>query len=189
MRDDAKLEAAHVDLNPVATVDEARAAQLELLEKNEIVELSIKPSLWFIAVVSARVVALVAILAAAVVFATRDSGLQVATYGVSLAVLAIVLRIVVASLQWASRVYVLTNRRVMRFSGILSVDIAECALTRIGGTSLHADTLQRVVRLGSVSMSPREESQPEIVWEHVARPSHIHERVVRAIRRAQSGKP
>lgn len=174
--------------NPVATVDESPAAQLELLDKDEIVELSIKPSLWFIAIVSARSVALVGILAAAVALATRASELQVATYCVSLAVLAAALRLVIASLQWASRVYILTNRRVMRFSGVLSVNIAECQLARVGQTNLRLSTAQRVLRLGSICMTPRGDNEAEIVWEHVAKAGEIHEKLVRAIRKAQSGQ-
>jgi uncharacterized membrane protein YdbT with pleckstrin-like domain len=168
-------------------MDEAPAARIELLERDEIVEFSIKPSPWFIAIVSGPLVVLVGVLAAAVAFATRDSGTQYAAYAVPLAVLVAVLRVVMASLQWASRVYILTNRRVMRLSGILNPDVAGCPLRRIAKVDLHVDTAQRVLRLGSISMASTGPPSETIVWEHVARPTHIHERLVRAIRRAQFG--
>lgn len=188
MSDETRFEAVHVDANPAATIEEAPAARLELLDKDELVELSIKPSLWFIAIVSARVVALFAVLGAAVALATRESGSQVAGYAVSLAVLIVVLRVVIASLQWASRVYVLTNRRVMRFSGVLNVKLSECPLARIGQSSLQHATVQRMLRLGSIFMVPTGQDQAAIVWEHVARADQIYERVIRAIRKAQSGQ-
>jgi hypothetical protein len=188
MSDEPKLDAAHVDVNPAATIDEAPAAPLEMLDKNEIVEFSIKPSLWFIAIVSARFVLLVGVLAAIVAVVTRDRGTQLAAYVASLAVLAAVSRIVVASLQWASRVYILTNRRVMRFSGVLTVSIAECPLKQIKHTNLQLDAVQRTLRLGSICMTPAVEQAAMIIWEHVAKVGQVYERLIRAIRRAQSGQ-
>jgi hypothetical protein len=183
-----KAEAVHVEANPAATIEESAAARLEMLDKDEIVEFSIKPSLWFIAIVSARFVLLVGVLAAIVGVVARDSGTQLAAYAVALAVLAALLRIVVASLQWASRVYMLTNRRVMRFSGVLTVNVTECLLKQIKQTNLRLDAVQRRLRLGSICMTPAAERQPVVVWDHVARAGEIYERVIRAIRRAQTGQ-
>lgn len=185
MSDETQFEAAQVDVNPAAAIEEAPARQLELLDQNEIVELSIKPSLWFIAIVSARFVVPVFILAGVVVAVTRDSGSQVAAYAIALVVLAAVLCIVVASLQWASRVYVLTNRRVMRFSGVFNVNMAECQLARIARTNLRIEAVQRILRLGSICLTPAGENQTMIVWDHVAKAGEIYERVIRAIKKAQ----
>lgn len=188
MTDETKFGAVHVDVNPTATADEAPAAQLELLDKDEIVEFSIKPSLWFIAIVSARVVVLVGVLAAIVAVITRDSGGPFAAYAGSFAVLLAVFRVVIASLQWASRVYILTNRRAMRFSGVFNVAFVECPLKRIGKTNLRLETVQRILRLGSICMTPTGTQQATIVWEHVARAGQVYERLIRAIRKAQFGQ-
>jgi uncharacterized membrane protein YdbT with pleckstrin-like domain len=186
MNDEAHVEAVHVDANPAASIDEFRAAQLELLEGDELVELSIKPSLWFIAFVSMRWVLIIGVVAAGITVATSDSGGPVAAYVVALAVLAAVVRVVVASLQWASRVYVLTNRRVMCFSGVLSVDNADCQLTRVGGTNLRLGAAQRLLGLGSICIAPAGENAEPIVWEHVAKAGTIYAKLIRAIKRAQS---
>lgn len=186
MTSETQIEAAHVDVNPVATIEDAPAGRIELLDDDEVVELSIKPSLWFIAIVSVRVVAVAVLLAAAVVLASGDSGSVFAAYFVTLATLAAVVRVVVASMQWASRVYVLTNRRVMRLSGVLTVALTECALRRVEGTRLRQDPVQRQLRLGTICVGPVGGCEAPIVWEHVARAEEIHERVVRAIRKAQS---
>jgi uncharacterized membrane protein YdbT with pleckstrin-like domain len=186
MSDETRFEAVHVDVTPAATVEEAPAARIELLDEDEIVELSIKPSLWFIAIVSARLVVAVVALATIVAIATRGSASLLAGYIVPVTVLAVVLRIMIASLQWASRVYVLTNRRVMRFSGVLNVKIAECRLKQIGGTNLRLEFMQRVLRLGSICMTPAGEGQETIIWDHVARAGEIYAKLIRAIKRAQS---
>lgn len=186
MSDETRFDAVHVDANPAATVEEAPAAQIELLDQDEIVELSIKPSLWFVPIVSARVVVLVGAVAAVATVVMRGSSPVLAMYVVPLAVLAALLRVVIASLQWASRVYVLTNRRVMRFSGVLSVDIADCRLARIGRTNLRLTTVQRGLGLGSICMSEAEDSEPAIVWDHVAKAGEIYAKLIRAIKKAQS---
>ena len=183
MNDAAHVEAIHVDASPAATIDEARAARLELLDGDEIVELSIKPSRWFIAIVSTRWVLIVGVVAAGIAIATRDSG---TVYVIPLAVLAALVRVVVASLQWASRVYVLTNRRVMRLSGVLSVNIADCQLTRVGGTNLRLGATQRLLGLGSICITPAGEKREPITWEHVARAGEIYAKLIRAVKKAQS---
>jgi uncharacterized membrane protein YdbT with pleckstrin-like domain len=182
----AHVEAVHVDANPAATIDETRAAQLELLDGDEIIELSIKPSLWLIAIASIRLVVVVSVVATAVVIATRGGGTLVAAYVVSLAVVAALVRALVASLQWASRVYILTNRRVMRLSGVLSVTIADCQLARVGGTDLRLGSMQRLLGLGSICITPAGERAQPIVWEHVARAGEIYAKLVRAVKKAQS---
>lgn len=186
MNDRAGFDAVHVDTGPVAALDKAPAAQLELLDGDEIVELSIRPSRWFITIVSLRFVVIVGVLATAFALATRGSGPLIAAYALPLAVLATLVRVVVASLQWASRVYVLTNRRVMRLAGVLTVDIVDCRLTRIGGTKLELGTIPRLVGLGSIQIVPAGEKPAPIVWEHVGRAGEIYAKLIRAINNAQS---
>jgi hypothetical protein len=89
-------------------------------------------------------------------------------------------------LQWASRLYVLTNRRVLRFEGVLKVSVAECRLKQIGDVDVRPSWLGRGIRLGSIHMRPADEDARAIVWADVARPQEIHELLVRAIRKAQS---
>lgn len=182
-----ELNAVHVNANPSAALEEASAAQLELFDEGEIVELSLKPSLWLIVFASGRFLALVAVATALVVLATRNSGAQIGVYAASLGVLLAALRLVVASLQWASRVYVLTNRRVMRLSGVLSVELAERPLKCIARADLRLNAVQRALGVGSITMQAVGEAGPALIWEHVARVGPIHEKLTRAIRRAQLG--
>jgi hypothetical protein len=115
----------------------------------------------------------------------HDAG-SLITYAAALAVLAAVMRLVVASLQWASRVYVLTNRRVMRFSGVANVEVLDCGLKDVSRANMELGGVQRMLRLGTIHMTPSRESRPTIVWDHVARAADVYAKVVRAIKKAQS---
>jgi len=155
------------------------------LDGNEIIELSIKPSWWFIPMVSLKWVLTATLLGAllAIVARGRVSAQVLLAFQV-LATIA-VLRVGFGALQWASRLYVLTNRRVMRFRGVLNVEVAECPLTRIAGVDLRVLGHQRLLRLGSVVMTPADSNAAPIVWDDLAHPHEVHERLVRAVRRAQ----
>jgi membrane protein YdbS with pleckstrin-like domain len=174
-------ERFQVEIPPVVAVPERRAEALELLDDDEIVQLSLKPSLWFIPITSARVV--VVFLGLALALALLGSGPQ-ATAAVVVALLAAITRVGFASLQWASRLYVLTNRRVMRFSGVLRVRVAACPLTRVGEATLHIAGYQRLLRLGTIRIRPEGAAGDPVTWSHLARPEPIHQIVTQAIRRA-----
>ena len=55
-----------------------------------------------------------------------------------------------AVLEWVSRLYVLTNRRVMRIRGVFNVEMFECPLDRIQNTEVQLSITERLVRVGTV---------------------------------------
>ena len=104
-----------------------------LLDRDEIVILAVKPSLWFVLFVSARWLALAGVVI--VLAALFDQPFMLDTLTLVEGALALAAaRVGIALLQWASRLYVLTNRRVIRVRGILRVDVFECQLSRIQNT-------------------------------------------------------
>lgn len=170
-------------------VDASALAKAEALAKlnisgDEIIEMSIKPSLWYIPVVSFRVVTGVVLLAAAALGLDHDLA-QRPLIGY-LAGLLVLSRLAFAALQWASRVYVLTNRRVIRFSGVLSVTVLECPLRSVSDARLFATWYQALLRLGSVVIERHTAAPVRINWAHIAQPRVVHEKLLRAIQRAQS---
>jgi len=179
-------DALQVHMPPVAAVPKARAEALELLDDDEIVQLSIKPSLWFVPIVSAR--AVVVFVGVAILLVAFAGGSFQATGVALVAVLAAVARVAIASLQWASRLYVLTNRRVMRFSGVLRVRVAACPLTRVGDARLHVSDYQRLLRLGTIRMQPDGASGDPVTWSHLSRPDPVYEIVTRAIQNARGAR-
>ncbi len=158
----------------------------QLLDGGEIVILAIKPSLWFIVFVSARWLAAMA----AVIFlaGTARGWVPVHNELVAQAALTVAaVRVGVALLQWVSRLYVLTNRRIMRLTGILNIDLFECQLTKIQSTTLNLTWYERITGTGTISFTTAGGAGgPEASWTHVSNPLELHERVRAAINRART---
>lgn len=172
------------DAPAAGALDERAAAQLDYLRDDEIVQLSLKPSLWYILIVPLRDLVLLAAIGAGVWLLARSDWSTTPVIYVALALLMIA-RIAIAALQWASRLYVLTNRRVMRFSGVLNVKIAECRLDRIAHTQLKLSPAQQMLRIGTILMSAEQPNPAEVHWQHIARPAHVYQILIRAIRKSQ----
>jgi len=94
-------------------------------------------------------------------------------------------RLVFATLQWASCLFVLTNRRIMRLSGVMNVDVFECPLTKIQQTYLSLVWYERLTRLGTLAFATAGTGGVESTWLHVNDPLEVHERVRSAIHQAQ----
>ncbi|QOJ15156.1 MAG: PH domain-containing protein [Planctomycetia bacterium] len=157
-----------------------------VLDGGEVVELSIRPSPWFIAFVSARVVLAAAIAgllflsAGAPVFGSAALPAAVTCFGGACA------RLAFGALQWAATIYMLTNRRAIRLRGVLSVEVSELPLVRVADVALLWGVHQRMVRVGTV-MLRAEGAEASLPWEHVSSPADIYQRVVRAVRRQRQG--
>src|SRR5262245_17227138 len=111
VRQQALFFEAHVEgAGAIAALDEAHGRPIALLDSSEIIELSIKPSLWFVPIVAARTVLTSLLIAGVVALAARTAGGWSSLHQsvVAIALLAAAARIVLASLQWASRLYILT---------------------------------------------------------------------------------
>jgi len=160
-----------------------------LLDGGEIVELKLKPSLWFILFTSFRTLlamALVVLLSSPLSRALGPVGLtQPVLVKIALALAAA--RVVVATLQWVSRLYVLTNRRIMRIRGIFNVDIFECQLARIQNTFMQLTLYERVFSLGTIGFATAGTGGIEATWENLNHPLEVHERIRTAIQKAQGG--
>ena len=86
-----------------------------LLDGGEVIHFAIKPSPWFVVIVSLRWLAVAVFLG---VLASREFFPHAYLWYVyQLAVLVAGARLVWAILEWATRTYVLTNHRVMRIRG------------------------------------------------------------------------
>lgn len=167
------------------TLEAANLLPAHLLDGNEIVILAIKPSLWFVVFVSVRwLMAALALILAAGWLAELAPQVNAAMIIKAAAILAAG-RVALAVLQWASRLYVLTNRRIMRLTGILNVDLFECSLTKIQNTYVTLTWYERLTRLGTISFATAGTGGVEASWINVNNPLELHERVRSAIHRAQ----
>jgi uncharacterized membrane protein YdbT with pleckstrin-like domain len=179
---------AMVDANAAAgsvVYAEDQAIPAHLLDGGEIVELKIKPSMWFIVFTSFRTLLatglIIAFSAHLTSFGLSQPLLVKAAFGLATA------RLVVGALQWVSRLYVLTNRRVMCVRGIFNVDIFECQLTRIQNTFLSLTLYERLLSLGTIGFATAGTGGVEAAWENVNHPLEVHERVRAAIARCNRG--
>jgi len=158
-----------------------------LLDGGEIVILAIKPSLWFVPLTSARWILLgIGLLAAANISWISP---HVAGYLRMAGYLGVAGRLGWAMLQWVSRLYVLTNRRVMRLRGVFNVELFQCELTRIQSLVLSASWPERLVRSGTIIIQTAGALGSvggSAAWRMITRPLEVHQKLNDAIRRAGS---
>ena len=93
-------------------------------------------------------------------------------------------RLAWAMLDWVSRLYVLTDRRVMRIRGIFNVELFECSLQRIQNTYLTLSVGERLTRTGTISVQTASAGEGAS-WRTVSRPLEVHEKLREAINRSQ----
>jgi hypothetical protein len=97
---------------------------------------------------------------------------------------------VVACFQWLGRVYVLTDKRVLRIRGVLRADVFQCPLRRITRTAVTATFGERMLALGSLFFEAGEVDAAQAGWICIARPQEVRRTVEEAIHRARGrGRP
>jgi len=154
----------------------------KLLDEGETVLLAIKPSLWFVAFRSAKVIGLALLMAVFSLYLARHYNLvDVAKTTMNLAGAAMMIRLLIAILEWTCRLYVLTDRRVIRIKGVFNIDVFECPLMRIQNTYMTLALHERIVRLGSIQFATAGSGAIEAIWHTINNPLEVHELVRRAI--------
>lgn len=172
--------------NPPAGAEVSSAEQI--LQGGEEIILAVKPSPWFVVLVSWPVLLAAAALAAGAYAASEWFAAALPAGAIYLLCLAAAAtRVMVASLQWMSRLYMLTNLRVMRIRGVLQADIRVHLLRKIARTHCSAGLFERVMGVGTLSFEVPGEETAETAWAHVSRPREVEEAVNQAIRRSRSG--
>jgi hypothetical protein len=169
----------------VANHGSAGVVGLQLLQEGEIVQLLLKPSRWFILLQSIRFAAVTASLVLAAVFFDRHLPGDKVTF-IQTGLFLYAGRLMVCVLQWMGRLYVLTNLRVARISGVLTPELAECPLRRIGEVRVTHSPGERLFRLGTIHIACSEPART-CDWQSVADPLTIRDIVSEAARRAQAG--
>ena len=104
-----------------------------ILQDGEVILLILKPSLWFILLSSLRWLAAIAILlVAAKIYDDALPGKNVLYLEAGIFCMAG--RVMFAVLQWMGRLYVLTDMRIVKLSGIFSPALFDCPLRKVAGT-------------------------------------------------------
>ncbi len=157
-----------------------------VLQEGEIVILAMKPSPWFVLLISLPILTIVGVAAAVVFFAGE---LLFQTDGVNMifaiCLAALCARLVVASFQWMGRLYILTNRRVMRLRGLVHVDISQCPLKNINQTMPIAGRAEGYLGLGSLFFEMQEGKICEVNWVNISQPEQVNNIATDAIQKAK----
>jgi uncharacterized membrane protein YdbT with pleckstrin-like domain len=182
-------------MTPTPTPEAVAAGQpspvaLGVLHDGEEIILLVRPSGWMVVLDSLPTAAVAAVVATAtLLFEPRamHGPRSIGSAVVLACALVVVLRVVVMFLRWTGRLYMLTNRRVLRLSGVASVDVAECPLKRITNVSVIAASAERVVGIGSLLFTIDGQLSNALGWTNIARPGDVAEEVRLAIRRHHHG--
>ena len=180
----AEADPATGEANDVAS-DVARLLPVGLLQPDELVILFLKPSAWYVILGSWRsLLAIGAVVALLLWFVglgwlPSEARREIILFAAGCAAV----RLVWQFLEWLSRVYVLTDRRVVRVRGVLRINVFESALRHIQHTSTTFNLRERATGLGSIHFATAGTGVAEASWEMIARPMEVHQTVVKALER------
>ena len=160
-----------------------RVAKLDILNGSEIIILAIKPSLWYILLVSSRWFIVLLGLSIVVWLSGQMGWLDgQAQLLLGIAFAGIIMRLAFGLLQWQSRVYILTNLRVLRIRGVLRVEMFQCHLLRLKEVTLAACTAERLLGIGTISLASDSSSPMEAHWLNIRHPVQVHRQILEAVK-------
>lgn len=162
----------------------ARPATLsaELVSDDEVVVLLLRPSLWYIPLAALGSLVIIALITFCMAYLARISWIgwtdtQAFALGLGLAGI----RLGWQFLEWWSRVYILTDRRVIRRMGVVRVVIFEAPLRNIQHTSIFATLRERIFGLGTIGFATSGSDVFDAYWVMVHRPYAVHKVVTETI--------
>ncbi|MEC8322006.1 MAG: PH domain-containing protein [Planctomycetota bacterium] len=159
-----------------------------MVDEDETIILVARPSLWMVPLWSLEAFGIIAGLVFAFAWA---SGFEWApwteTQAFGMGMVTVALRLGWQFLDWLNRLYVLTDRRIIRRRGILQVDVFEARLDRIQQTSVLQLVRERACGLGTIAFATAGTGGLDAFWEVVSDPFRIHTEVSRAIDRYGRG--
>lgn len=157
-----------------------------LISDGEIIILQLRPSLLYVPLSCLTSLAFIALIACFLAYLARWqpgwfgwSDTSAFILGGSL----IMLRVGWQALEWVSRVYVLTDRRVIRRMGVLRVAIFETQLRNIQHTGIFTRVRERCFGLGTLGFATAGSDTFEAFWVMIRDPVGVQRTVVQAIER------
>lgn len=182
---DFSLVAFSADATAAAEVDQSAAALArDLLEPDEIVILLLRPSLWYVPLSALASLGLIALATFALAYMSRLpwagwNDVQVFALGAGLAALRLCWQV----MDWLSRVYVLTDRRIVTRGGVVRLSVYQAPLKNIQHTAVFAGMRERLFGLGTVGVATAGSDTFDSLWVMISQPHHVHRTVAEAVRR------
>ena len=175
---------ATTDTTEVDSIESASIQQL--LQDDETVLLAIRPSPWFIIVDGGWVYFFFITLVLLLAWLTHQPWAPVILpesqiFPLLATILSI--RVVWKFLDWANRLYVLTDQRIMRRRGVIQFSLIEAPLDRIQHSAIFTRVIERALSLGTIGFATAGSGLFEVVWEMVPNPLQVHRTVTDAVDR------
>lgn len=153
-----------------------------LIRDDEVVILLLRPSPLYIPLSSLGSLTFIAVITLALAYVARWVG-WADTQAFALGAAMAALRLGWQSLEWWSRIYVLTDRRIIRRMGVVRVAVFETQLKQIQHTSIFVQLRERIFGLGSIGFATAGSDVFEAFWVMIRQPFAVHRVVVEAIER------
>jgi hypothetical protein len=166
----------------------ASLLERRVLRDGELILLILKPSRWYILLSSLLFAGCVAIIACALHLSFMSQTSQSPSrYFIDAGLFVVSCRIMWAILNWMGRIYVLTDQRILRISGVFSIEIFDCPLRKLARARVVRPFGERLLRLGTIEFYPSDETRTGAAWQTVNRPTEVLEHIEAAVRKAKQG--
>lgn len=157
----------------------------QVLHPGEVVVLLLRPSPLYILLAPLRtlIVILLGVLLVALV-QRRGVDLGLSTADLVLAGAGLVgARLFWQVLEWLNRIYILTDRRVIRVRGVINVHVFERPLAEVRRVDLLRPAILRVFGLGTLGYITNGDNTYEAYWHMLAKPQEVHDTVNQTLKR------
>lgn len=155
----------------------------QVVQHGEMVQLLLKPSRWFIVLNSMGFIGLSLVATLGLRLLTARLFESTAAM-VQFLILLSAGRLMWSVVQWMGRYYILTDLRVIRVSGVFTVDVQSYPLRRVEAVKLYRTMGERLLNKGTLDIIGTEGAP--IGWQTISRPKRIQERVQAAVARAKN---
>lgn len=174
--------------SPLAEVSDSLEQQL--LSDGEEILLATRPSAWSIVLTSWPWIVLGGGSVVLLLLVTHLAGLEAEGRHRPLAALlmiVVLIRLVLASVAWAGKLYLVTNLRLLTARGLTRPEVDGVPLVHLRDVSLCISPGERVLGLGSLLVEVVAQGSPmrEVVWQHLSNPRRIQALIEDAASRAQ----
>ncbi len=170
--------AAEIDARIVAMIPS------QLLQPSEIIILLLKPSPWYIVLGSLGALAAIAVFAAIALLLQSRGLIPIARGDLLFSAAGVVaVRLFWQFLDWLSRLYVLTDQRIIRMKGVTRVQVFETPLKNVQHTETIFTLRERLFALGTITFATSGTAGIDASWLMVPQPLEVHRIVVQALRR------
>ncbi len=154
------------------------------LHGGEVVLLAVKPSMWRPVFDAAPWAASCCAMAVAITWLNRPMWGLSLSVSVQLLMMVVLARLGIAVVRWVPTWHVLTNRRVIDITGVRAPRVFASSLVEIRNTYLSETSSERLAGLGTITFATERADELPRVWQSIAMPQVVHEKIRKAIRDA-----